>query len=92
MPRPNVGSAVIRLKRLEEPSVKVKDERHMFKLIRAAFNQRRKTLANAVKNFEGLSYSREEVENALTSLGLDTRVRGEALGLQEFAALSDALS
>lgn len=92
MPRPNVGSAVIRLKRLEEPYVKVKDERHMFKLIRAAFNQRRKTLANAVKNFEGLSYSREEVENALTSLGLDTRVRGEALGLQEFAALSDALS
>lgn len=92
MPRPNVGSAVIRLKRLEEPFVKVKDERHMFKLIRAAFNQRRKTLANAVKNFEGLSYSREEVENALTSLGLDTRVRGEALGLQEFAALSDALS
>ena len=91
-PRPNVGSAVIRLKRLEEPFVKVKDERHMFKLIRAAFNQRRKTLANAVKNFEGLSYSREEVENALTSLGLDTRVRGEALGLQEFAALSDALS
>ncbi len=92
MPRPNVGSAVIRLKRLEEPFVKVKDERHMFKLIRAAFNQRRKTLANAVKNFEGLSYSREEVENALTSLGLDTRVRGEALGLQEFSALSDALS
>jgi len=92
MPRPNVGSAVIRLKRLEEPSVNVKDERHMFKLIRAAFNQRRKTLANAVKNFEGLSYSREEVENALTSIGLDTRVRGEALGLQEFAALSDALS
>ncbi len=92
MPRPNVGSAVIRLKRLEEPFVKVKDERHMFKLIRAAFNQRRKTLANAVKNFEGLSYSREEVENALTSIGLDTRVRGEALGLQEFAALSDALS
>ena len=92
MPRPNVGSAVIRLKRLEEPSVNVKDERHMFKLIRAAFNQRRQTLANAVKNFEGLSYSREEVENALTSIGLDTRVRGEALGLQEFAALSDALS
>ena len=92
MPRPNVGSAVIRLKRLEEPFVKVKDERHMFKLIRAAFNQRRKTLANAVKNYEGLSYSREEVENALTTLGLDTRVRGEALGLQEYAALSDALS
>ena len=57
MPRPNVGSAVIRLTRLEKPSVEVKDEKLMFKLIRAAFNQRRKTLANAVKNFEGLSYS-----------------------------------
>lgn len=91
MPRPNVGSAVIRLKRLETPSVEVKDEQKMFKLIRAAFNQRRKTLANAIKNFEGLSYSREEVEDALTSIGLDVRVRGEALSLEEFARLSDNL-
>ena len=91
MPRPNVGSAVIRLKRLETPSVSVKDEIQMFKLIRAAFNQRRKTLANAIKNFEGLSFGREEVENALTAIGLDTRVRGEALGLEEFARLSDEL-
>ncbi len=91
MPRPNVGSAVIRLKRLETPSVEVKDEQKMFKLIRAAFNQRRKTLANAIKNFEGLSYSREEVETALTSIGLDVRVRGEALSLEEFARLSDNL-
>ena len=91
MPRPNVGSAVIRLKRLETPSVEVKDEQKMFKLIRAAFNQRRKTLANAIKNFEGLSFSREEVEAALTSIGLDVRVRGEALSLEEFARLSDNL-
>ena len=91
MPRPNVGSAVIRLKRFETPSVEVKDEQKMFKLIRAAFNQRRKTLANAIKNFEGLSYSREEVEDALTSIGLDVRVRGEALSLEEFARLSDNL-
>ena len=91
MPRPNVGSAVIRLTRLEKPSVEVKDEMLMFKLIRAAFNQRRKTLANAVKNFEGLSYSREEVEKAITQIGLDTRVRGEALSLEEFARLADAL-
>ena len=91
MPRPNVGSAVIRLKRFETPSVEVKDEQKMFKLIRAAFNQRRKTLANAIKNFEGLSYSREEVETALTSIGLDVRVRGEALSLEEFARLSDNL-
>ena len=92
MPRPNVGSAVIRLNRLEKPSVEVKDEALMFKLIRAAFNQRRKTLANAVKNFEGLSYSRQEVEKAITDIGLDTRVRGEALSLKEFALLSDALT
>ena len=79
MPRPNVGSAVIRLTRRLEPPVEVKDEQLMFKLIRAAFNQRRKTLANAIKNFEGLQFSREEVEAALEKVGLDVRVRGEAL-------------
>ncbi len=92
MPRPNVGSAVIRLTRLASPSVEVKDEKQMFQLIRAAFNQRRKTLANAVKNFEGLSFSREDVEKAILDIGLDTRVRGEALSLKEFALLSDALT
>jgi 16S rRNA (adenine1518-N6/adenine1519-N6)-dimethyltransferase len=91
MPRPNVGSAVIRLKRLETPPVQVKDEQLMFKLIRAAFNQRRKTLANAVKNFEGLKFTREEVENGIKSIGLDERIRGEAMSLEQFAALSDAL-
>lgn len=92
MPRPNVGSAVIRLKRLAEPSVNVQDDKQMFKLIRGAFNQRRKTLANAVSNFEGLSFSRQDVEEALTKLELDSRVRGEALSLEQFAALSDALT
>lgn len=92
MPRPNVGSAVIRLKRLAVPSVEVQDDKQMFKLIRGAFNQRRKTLANAVSNFEGLSYNRQDVEEALAKLGLDSRVRGEALSLEQFAALSDALT
>ena len=91
MPRPRVGSAVIHLRRLEKPSVEVKDEKHMFKLIRAAFNQRRKTLANGIKNFEGLSYSREDVEAALERLGFDKMVRGEALTLKQFAELSDEL-
>ena len=91
MPRPNVGSAVIRLRRLETPSVKTNDPVLMFKIIRAAFNQRRKTLANAVKNYEGLSYSREEVEQALEQMGLDVRVRGEALELSQFAELTNLL-
>ena len=91
MPRPNVGSAVIRLERREKPPVDVDDEKLMFRLIRAAFNQRRKTLANAIKNFEGMDFSREEVEAALTEIGLDVRVRGEALSLNEFAALSNKL-
>lgn len=91
MPRPNVGSAVIRLKRLETPPVKTKDPVLMFKIIRAAFNQRRKTLANAIKNYEGLSYSREEVEQALEQMGLDVRVRGEALELSQFAELTNLL-
>lgn len=92
MPRPNVGSAVINLKRLEIPPVSVKDPSQMFKLIRGAFNQRRKTLANAVANFDGVAYSREDVEKALEAMGLDTRVRGEALTLEQFAALSDELT
>jgi len=91
MPRPDVASAVIRLTVRETPPVEVFDEKLMFKLIRAAFNQRRKTLANAVANFDGLSYSRAEVEAALAEAGLDVRVRGEALGLSEFAALTEAL-
>ena len=92
MPRPGVGSAVIRLKILDKPSVEVKDEELMFKIIRASFNQRRKTLANAVSHFEGLNFSREDVEKALEDCGLKPGVRGEALTLEEFSALANALS
>lgn len=92
MPRPKVGSAVIRLERYENPPVQVQDERLMFRIIRASFNQRRKTLVNGLKNSADLDFSREDVEAALQSLGLSANVRGEALTLQEFAALSDALT
>ncbi len=92
MPRPKVGSAVIRLERYENPPVQVQDERLMFRIIRASFNQRRKTLVNGLKNSADLDFSREDVEAALQSLGLPANVRGEALTLQEFAALSDALT
>ena len=91
MPRPNVGSAVIRLTIHEEPPVRVKDEKHMFALIRASFNQRRKTLVNGIGNAAELPYSREQVAAALTKLGISETVRGEALTLADFAALSDAL-
>ena len=91
MPRPGVGSAVIRLTRHKEMKVKVSDEKKMFKLIRASFGERRKTLANGIKNSPELSYSREEVEKALTDMGLDTRVRGETLSLLQFAELSERL-
>ena len=99
MPRPNVGSAVIRLTRFEEPPVKTDDERKMFSIIRAAFNQRRKTLVNALAN--GLSYadkdgmmihvSRQEGSMALDQMGLSQTIRGEALTLAQFARLSDLL-
>ena len=92
MPRPKVGSAVIRLERYENPPVQVQDERLMFRIIRASFNQRRKTLVNGLKKSADWDFSREDVEAALQSLGLSANVRGEALTLQEFAALSDALT
>ena len=91
MPRPSVGSAVIRLKRRPEPAVKVRDEKLLFKLIRAAFMERRKTLLNAVKNSQELDISKESVEEALTKMGIDVRIRGEALTLEQFAELSDLL-
>ena len=91
MPRPNVGSAVIRLKRRPEPAVQVKDEKLLFGLIRAAFMERRKTLLNAVKNSKELDISKERVEEVLTELGIDTRIRGEALNLEQFALLADNL-
>ena len=91
MPRPKVGSAVIRLERYEEPPVKVKDEKLMFRIIRASFNQRRKTLANGLKNSAELDYTKEEVEAAIEALGRGASIRGEALTLEEFAKLADLL-
>lgn len=92
MPRPKVGSAVIRLDRYEEPQVQVKDEKLMFKIIRASFNQRRKTLANGLKNSAELDYSKETIEEAIVELGKGASVRGEALTLEEFAKLANILS
>lgn len=91
MPRPKVGSAVIRLERYEKPPVEVKDEKLMFKIIRASFNQRRKTLANGLKNSPDLDFTKEEIEAAIECLGKGPSIRGEALTLEEFARLSDAL-
>lgn len=89
MPRPKVGSAVIRLERYQEPPVKVEDERLMFRLIRASFNQRRKTLANGLKNSPELDLTREEIGSAIEALGRGASIRGEALTLEEFANLSN---
>ena len=91
IPRPNVASAVIRLTCHKEPPVTVKDEKLMFNLIRASFNQRRKTLINGISNFSGLSFTKEQVAMALNSIGLNENIRGEALDLEKFAKLSDAL-
>lgn len=92
IPRPGVGSAVIWLTRYEEPPVTVKDESLMFKLIRASFNQRRKTLQNGIANSPELPYSKAQVEKALEKMGLAANVRGESLTLAEFAKLSDIIS
>ncbi|MDO4339718.1 MAG: 16S rRNA (adenine(1518)-N(6)/adenine(1519)-N(6))-dimethyltransferase RsmA [Eubacteriales bacterium] len=92
MPRPKVGSAVIRLIRHREPPVQVTDEKLMFRLIRASFNQRRKTLVNGLKNSQELDFSKERIENALTECGLPLNIRGEALTLQQFAELSNAFT
>ena len=89
IPRPNVGSAVIRLKVLERPSVEVKDEALMFRLIRASFNQRRKTLSNGIANSVDLDIPKERVEQALAAMNLPPTVRGETLSLEQFAELSD---
>lgn len=91
MPRPNVGSAVIRLVRHEKSPVDVKDEAHMFRLIRASFNQRRKTLVNGLHNDGGLHLTKEQVAQALEKMELSPTVRGEALTLAEFATLSNLL-
>ena len=92
MPRPKVGSAVIRLTRHKEMPVQVDDEKLMFRLIRASFNQRRKTLSNSLKNSQELNYSKEQVETAITESGLPLNIRGEALTLEQFAELSNNFS
>lgn len=92
IPRPNVGSAVIRLTRYQEPPVQVKDVKLMFRLIRASFNQRRKTLQNGLNNSPELSFPKEKIAAVIESLGLPPAVRGEALTLEQFAALANAFS
>ena len=91
MPRPSVGSAVIRLTRHEKPPVEVQDEKLMFRLIRASFNQRRKTLANGLKNSAELDLSKEVIAEAIERLGRGASIRGEALTLHEFAALTNII-
>ena len=91
IPRPNVASAVIRLTCHEKKPVEVKNEKGMFALIRASFNQRRKTLANSLSNAQNLSLTREQVTEALESMQLSPTIRGEALTLEQFAALADIL-
>lgn len=92
MPRPKVGSAVIRLSRHEKPPVDVRDPRLMFRIIRASFNQRRKTLANGLKNAQDLDFTKEEIERAVSACGFPAGIRGEALTLQNFADLANCLS
>jgi 16S rRNA (adenine1518-N6/adenine1519-N6)-dimethyltransferase len=92
MPRPNVDSAVIRLTRHDNPPVKVSDEKLMFDIIRASFNQRRKTLVNGLNNAPGLKVNKEDVLNALGKMGLSETIRGEALTLAQFAQLTELLN
>ena len=91
MPKPNVGSAVIKLQRYDNPPVTVKNEKLMFDIIRASFNQRRKTLQNGLNNAPNINYSKEQIVTAIEKLGVVVTVRGEALTLEQFAKLSDIL-
>lgn len=92
IPRPGVGSAVIRLTRHQNPPVKTRDRQFMFRLIRASFNQRRKTLLNGLYNSPELGFTKEEIAAAIETLGLPAAVRGETLTLGQFAALSNLLA
>ena len=91
MPRPNVDSAVIQLTRYEKPPVEVADEHLMFRLIRASFNQRRKTLANGLNNAPDIHLSKEVIQESIEELGVPVTIRGEALTLQQFAQLSNII-
>ena len=92
MPRPKVGSTVIRLTRYGEPPVTTENEQLMFRLIRASFNQRRKTLTNGLNNAPDLHYTKEQIAQAIEALGVSASIRGEALTLQQFAKLADILA
>ena len=92
MPRPKVGSAVIRLTRHEKPPVEVADEKLMFRLIRASFNQRRKTLANGLNNSPEFSYSKEEIQQTIEKCRFKAGIRREALTLEDFAKLANVFS
>ena len=91
IPRPNVGSTVIRLTRYEKPPVEAADESFLFSLIRASFNQRRKTLVNGLSNASGLNHSKAQITEALEQMGLPANVRGETFTLEQFARLSELL-
>ncbi len=91
MPRPNVGSAVIRLTRHEKPPVEVEDEKLMFRIIRASFNQRRKTLANGLNNSPEIHLPKEVIQESIVSIGVPENIRGEALSLEQFAELSNEI-
>jgi len=91
MPQPKVGSAVIRLTRHEQSPVDVENEKLMFQLIRASFNQRRKTLANGLNNFSGLNLNKEVIQSCIEELGVPVTIRGEALSLEQFAKLSNII-
>lgn len=91
MPRPNVSSAVIRLKLHDKPVISVKSEEMLFQIIRASFAQRRKTLLNSINNSGELNFTKEQVASALNQMGLPETIRGEALTLEQFAKLSDIL-
>ena len=91
-PVQKVADAVIRLRRHKEPPVQVKDEKLMFRLIRASFNQRRKTMANGLKNSQELSSTKEQMRRAIESCSLPLNIRGEALTLEQFAALTNAFT
>ena len=91
MPRPKVGSAVIRLTRHQNPPVTAKDEKLMFRIIRASFNQRRKTLVNGIRNSGDFSLSKEESEDVFNRCNLPLNIRGEALTLEQFAMLANCI-
>ena len=92
MPRPKVGSAVINLTPYVNPPYHVENESLLFSLIRASFNQRRKTLVNGIYNYEGLSFNKDDIANTLDTLNIARDIRGEALSLEQFILIANHLS